>query len=201
VPDTSADITATAAQTRAAGSRILGFIRGAGDVIVDKLFDVANFLTKNAAGVFATDGNLLIGHAGAADIYNIGFFSRAPMAGTIDWDVKTNDASYGPKTPAIVHGSGAVTVKEGFRVGHATQPESYNIGIFAVSPEGGVIDWEFRTNDASYGAKTPVKVKSTGIVVLSAAISNFADDAAAAAGGVPLYGLYRTGSAIKMRVA
>lgn len=56
MPDTSADITATAAQTRAAGSRIIGFIRGAGGVIVDKLFDVANFITKDAADVFQADG-------------------------------------------------------------------------------------------------------------------------------------------------
>jgi hypothetical protein len=39
------------------------------------------------------------------------------------------------------------------------------------------------------------------IIIPAGAIPNFADDAAAAAGGVPLLGLYRTTSTLKIRVA
>ena len=56
MPETATATTATAAETRDAGTRMLGFIRGVGGVIVDKLIDVANFVTKDAAGVFQADG-------------------------------------------------------------------------------------------------------------------------------------------------
>lgn len=69
MPDTATPgLTASAAETRAAGSRILGFILGGGGAIVDKLHDVANFLTKNGdtfEGLRATDGDVLdIGKTG-----------------------------------------------------------------------------------------------------------------------------------------
>jgi hypothetical protein len=41
----------------------------------------------------------------------------------------------------------------------------------------------------------------TGEVVFGLAPSDFADDAAAAAGGVPVNGIYRTASVLKVRVA
>ena len=50
MPDVATAPTATAAQTAAAGSRMIGFYLGAGGVKVDCLFDTANFVTKDAAG-------------------------------------------------------------------------------------------------------------------------------------------------------
>lgn len=50
MPETSTVTTASAAETRTAGSKILGLILGGGSAIVDKLFDVANFLTRHANG-------------------------------------------------------------------------------------------------------------------------------------------------------
>lgn len=50
MPDVATAPTASAAQTAAAGSRMIGFYLGAGGVKVDCLFDTANFVTKDAAG-------------------------------------------------------------------------------------------------------------------------------------------------------
>lgn len=50
MPSVATAPTATAAQTSAAGSRMIGFYLGVGGVKVDVLFDTANFVTKNAAG-------------------------------------------------------------------------------------------------------------------------------------------------------
>lgn len=44
--------TASAAQTQAAGSRMLGYYLGAGGVKVDCLFDTANFMVKDGAGTY-----------------------------------------------------------------------------------------------------------------------------------------------------
>lgn len=48
------------------------------------------------------------------------------------------------------------------------------------------------------GAET---LKNKMLTDAKATLADFADDAAAAAGGVPVTGLYRTGSAVKVRVA
>lgn len=55
MPDTSTAPTATNAETRAAGSKILGFILGGGGAIVDKLFDLNHFALKDG------DGNVGLG--------------------------------------------------------------------------------------------------------------------------------------------
>lgn len=67
MPATDTATTATAAETRAAGSRLIGFIRGAGGVIVDKLFDPMNFITKDAASVFVAAGPLKVGEGAAGN--------------------------------------------------------------------------------------------------------------------------------------
>lgn len=46
-----------------------------------------------------------------------------------------------------------------------------------------------------------IRVRSDRIMMSRSVIGNYADDTAAAAAGVPLDGLYRTGSALKIRVA
>lgn len=56
MPDTSTTTTATATEARTAGARLLGFILGGGGAIVDKLFDLANFLTKDATGTWHASG-------------------------------------------------------------------------------------------------------------------------------------------------
>lgn len=45
-----------------------------------------------------------------------------------------------------------------------------------------------------------VVVGGNDLLILAATIPNYADDAAAAVGGVPVGGLYRTGSILKVRV-
>lgn len=50
--------------------------------------------------------------------------------------------------------------------------------------------------DALEGRATALETKTN-----YAALVNYADDTAAAAGGVPVGGLYRTASAVKVRVA
>lgn len=64
MPETSTTITATNAETRAAGTRMLGFVLGGGGAIVDKLLDPANFLTKDGSGRYS------IGTASANYLFN-----------------------------------------------------------------------------------------------------------------------------------
>src|SRR3546814_1517770 len=72
MPDVATAPTATAAQTRAAGSRMIGYYLGVGGVKVDVLFDTANFLTKNAGGSFEGvvpgGGTLFVEQAGSASV-------------------------------------------------------------------------------------------------------------------------------------
>ncbi|MBD3747839.1 MAG: hypothetical protein IE932_16695 [Sphingopyxis terrae] len=68
MPDVATAPTADAAQTAAAGSRMMGFYLGGGGVKVDCLFDTANFLKKNGntfEGVRSSDGDVLdVGKSG-----------------------------------------------------------------------------------------------------------------------------------------
>src|SRR3546814_13853852 len=72
MPDVATAPTATAAQTRAAGSRMIGYYLGVGGVKVDVLFDTANFLTKNAGGSFEGvvpgGGTLFVEQAGSRSV-------------------------------------------------------------------------------------------------------------------------------------
>src|SRR3546814_16288430 len=72
MPDVATAPTATAAQTRAAGSRMIGYYLGVGGVKVDVLFDTANFLTKNAGGSFEGvvpgGGTLFVEQAGSSSV-------------------------------------------------------------------------------------------------------------------------------------
>jgi len=46
-----------------------------------------------------------------------------------------------------------------------------------------------------------VNAKQYATAILGSGLPNYADDAAAATGGIPVGGLYRTSSAVKVRVA
>lgn len=65
MPDVATAPTATAAQTAAVGSRLMGFYLGGGGVKVDCLFDTASFLTRDAAGRVTVNG------ANANYIFNV----------------------------------------------------------------------------------------------------------------------------------
>jgi hypothetical protein len=57
-----------------------------------------------------------------------------------------------------------LSVAGNLRVGNSGEPNVYNINIVSRSPEAGVIDWDFNTNDATFGARTPMTIKSNGNV-------------------------------------
>lgn len=57
----------------------------------------------------------------------------------------------------------------------------------------------FTTNSASSTLK--LTITGAGIFILSQGLQDFADDAAAAAGSIPIGGLYRTASVVKIRVS
>jgi len=127
VPDTSTAPTATNAETRAAGSKILGFILGGGGAIVDKLFDVANFLTRAAGGYY---------QASAVNSANV------PTAGAINnatgLFVTNNSPLYGLNIG--VAGTGGTWVQCQRSDGAATvyplmlNPLGGNVGIGTTSP-------------------------------------------------------------------
>ena len=81
-----------------------------------------------------------------------------------------------------------------------------NAGLWDINVSAGVLTVRTRTdaNAAGVDILTITRTAATAIasiVVLPAAIQAFADDAAAAAGSLPIGGLYRTASALKIRVA
>jgi hypothetical protein len=55
-----------------------------------------------------------------------------------------------------------LTVAGNFRVTWASEPAVYNITIAGRSPGSGIVDWDFSTNDATFGSRTPMTIKSNG---------------------------------------
>lgn len=106
MPSTDTALTMTPAQLRAAGSRMIGFHLGDGDIIVDALVDPSHFVTKTPTGEYLANGPLVAGFAGADTTYNAGFYGWSPFGGTVYWDFRTNDASYGARTAFTVTGAG-----------------------------------------------------------------------------------------------
>ena len=58
-----------------------------------------------------------------------------------------------------------LTIAGNIRIGNAGEPNAYNINIVGRSPAAGTIDWDFKTNDATYGARTAMTISATGSVV------------------------------------
>ncbi|WP_286750434.1 hypothetical protein [Sphingopyxis sp. SCN 67-31] len=84
MPDVATAPTATAAQTAAAGSRMIGFYLGAGNVKVDCKFDTANFLTRADTGQYTANGWLVTGSANATTgLVSVGMSYSGEMLGTI----------------------------------------------------------------------------------------------------------------------
>lgn len=84
MPDVATAPTASAAQTRAAGSRMLGYYLGVGGVKVDCLFDTSNFLTRDA------DGKVVVNGANPNYIFNVA--AANPSRGVIA-DIANNAAA------------------------------------------------------------------------------------------------------------
>lgn len=55
--------------------------------------------------------------------------------------------------------------------------------------------------DADVVAGVVTKNATSGVVLLNATLGNYANDGAAATGGVPVGGLYRNGSVLMVRVS
>uniref|UniRef100_UPI00259A9EA1 hypothetical protein n=1 Tax=uncultured Sphingopyxis sp. TaxID=310581 RepID=UPI00259A9EA1 len=84
MPDVATAPTATAAQTAAAGSRMMGFYLGGGGVKVDCLFDTANFLTRDA------DGQVVVNGANPNYVFNVA--ATNPSRGIVA-DIANNAAA------------------------------------------------------------------------------------------------------------
>lgn len=69
-----------------------------------------DFIWKRAGGEYLANGPVVAGFAGADTTYNAGFYGRAPAGGTVDWDFKTNDATYGARTAFTVTAAGNIGV-------------------------------------------------------------------------------------------
>lgn len=78
------------------------------------------------------------------------------------------------------------------------------VGIFDVSNAGaGRNGMRIGTNFVAFDVNAVERLRfdSNGYVVITETLDDYADDTAAASGGVPVKGLYRTASAVKVRVA
>lgn len=79
-----------------------------------------------------------------------------------------------------------------------TSTVSYLVSIL----NGAQVLWQ--GNNYDYTTNVPYSIKVTNGAftgpLLSAPLSNYANDAAAAAGGIPLYGTYRNGSVVQQRI-
>lgn len=65
---------------------------------------------------------------------------------------------------------------------------------------GGVVAWSAITGKPATFPPDAHSNSISDVTGLTAALANYADDTAAAAGGVAIGSLYRTGSAVKVRV-
>lgn len=135
--------------------------------------------TANPSQKLHVAGNLLVGHPVEPATYNVGFFSRAPAGGTIDWDIRTNDATHGARTAVTIAANGNIGlgtqspaqrlhVGGNMVVGHGGDPANYTFGFFSRSPGSGTIDWDIKTTDATFGARTPVTITAGGNVGIGA---------------------------------
>lgn len=68
------------------------------------------FVWKRSGGEYISNGPLVAGFTGSDAIYNAGWYGRSPSGGTIDWDFKTNDATYGARTAFTVTAAGNIGI-------------------------------------------------------------------------------------------
>ena len=59
----------------------------------------------------------------------------------------------------------------------------------------------FKIHSPASGTSINFSVGTQLVLSIPVVIPDFTDDATAAAGGVPIFGVYRTGSTLKVRVA
>ena len=74
-----------------------------------------------------------------------------------------------------------------------------NYPSFQAAGAGGAVQIEAKGSDPNISVR--ILPKGSGTVQIAGALRDYADDAAAAAGGIPVEGLYRTGNAVKIRIA
>lgn len=74
-----------------------------------------------------------------------------------------------------------------------------NYMSFQAAAAGGAVQISAKGSDANVSLR--LVPKGTGTVQIAGALQDFADDAAAAASGIPVEGLYRTGSTVKIRIS
>lgn len=123
------------------------------------------------------------------------FVNAPPSAGKTSWGVRSR----------VVSGFGAGVVVEGTRFANATHAVEFGplTSRSSVSPTTTSTGAFGPDNFSDLGNGNVLAWRGSNTWILSWLLTSvsYADDAAAAAGGVPMGGLYRTGSSLSLRVA
>lgn len=131
--------------------------------------------------------------------FPVGQFIKTPPSGdtTVHSIVKLQ-SDYG-STPSI--GFGASLDFQLQYTGTGDSKSNQVISKWITTPDNTRVSELSVTGNSSGVMYTLMQVQATGVIILTQGLSDYADDTAAATGGIPVNGLYRTGSAIKIRVS
>lgn len=164
---------------------------------------LANPLTTGAAAngasasIHAGDGGSDSGNGGGASLGAGQGLGSAASGG--DVQLNGGDSATGDGGWVKIDGGGANTGEAGtvrIRAGNTSDTGNGGAVTLAAGNGGGTSgdggDVTLTPGSATSGVKGHIKAVN---------LEDFADDAAAATGGVPVNGLYRTGSAVKVRVS
>lgn len=149
-------------------------------------------------------GGVTAGVINVIESLDIGNGSPTPTAGTGSvWRTRTN---FGGDANMAVGKLAVANNEANARAQRALMPSTRSLVVHNTAGDhiqltNGTHSWNENIDGSNGNLRIVRAAGSGGIQLPLDAIPNFADDAAAASGGVGLWGVYRTGSALKIRTA
>jgi len=161
-------------------------------------------------------GAIIIRLVGACNNVVIGANRHTQSAGAITSLIHADSSSTRCMVTAHQHTTGSVTTITGPFAYIAEHGGNYGFGTGAphkklVVSDEGTNGFEIEPREGDYtrllsynrttNSYTPLYLEASQLLTVAGAIDDYPDDSSAASAGIPLYGFYRTGSALKIRVS